>query len=254
MTSLLSNLEKQLLERRIADGNFSSSEIFSCPEESFFYAQCLERMLFNQCLRNELVVEFGSGDGIPVINSLLKSGFSGVVHGFELSSFACDVACSRIKKLGIDNQYIIHNQSFFEGIQALAANYLIANPPYIPAPDAQIMMPDLYGGRDGAEITKQLLSVGCQTALLMVSAYSNPIGTINHALAEGYKVVDFMVAPLQFGRYSSEPKVQHWIHELRQEQKAFYSESSYFLAGVLFNKSSSAIDLSDELIKVMTVL
>jgi hypothetical protein len=67
--------------------------------------------------------------------------------------------------------------------------------------------------------------------------------------------VDFMVSPLKFGYYTSEPKVRQTITALRHKQKAFFSENIYFLAGVLFQRHSSFnACLSEEFLKVMTVL
>jgi hypothetical protein len=48
----------------------------------------------------------------------------------------------------------VHDECFFQGAQrlyrpaghsALSDCALIANPPYLPAPDADILMPDLFG-------------------------------------------------------------------------------------------------------------
>lgn len=235
--------------------SYSPEQVFFCPEESHFYSQCLEKMVLNRCPASEQVIEFGAGDGSPVINGLLKTRFDSVIHGYELSAAACESARSRIQQYQLGQKYVIHNHCFFEGLERTPANYLIANPPYIPAPDNQICMPALHGGIDGATITKRLLSVNCQNVLLMISAYSNPVETIEYAIDQGYKVSDFMVSPLQFGYYSSEPKVRHWIAQLRQHKKAFYSSNIYFLAGVLFQRQPySGSDLSHELLKVMTVL
>lgn len=233
----------------------SLHSVFCCPEESHFYAQCLEKMVLNQCSSAETIVEFGSGDGSAVIHGLLKTAYSGAIHGYELNPTACKVADRHIRQQGLTNRYIVHNQCFFEGLKQHAAECLIANPPYIPAPDDRILMPELYGGLDGAEITKMLLTVGCERVLLMISAYSNPVETIHHALAQGYQVVDFTLTPLPFGHYSSEPKVKSWIAKLRSQNKAFYSSNIYFLTGVLFQKSQTTTsDLSEELLKVMTAL
>lgn len=235
--------------------SYSPDDVFFCPEESQFYSQCLEKMVLNRCEPFEKVIEFGTGDGTPVISGLLKTKFDGTIHGYELSAAACQVAQNRVRQYQLEKKYEIHNHCFFEGYNSIGADYLIANPPYIPAPDARIYMPALHGGIDGATITNRLLSVGCNTVLLMISAYSNPVETIQHAIAEGYSVIDFMITPLQFGYYSSEPKVRDWITKLRNENKAFYSANVYFLAGVLFQKKSAdEVDLSAELIKVFTVL
>lgn len=58
----------------------------------------------------------------------------------------------------------IHNSCFFKGVQDIPASCLIANPPYIPAPDNNILMPALHGGEDGANLTR--VSSMCQNAYL----------------------------------------------------------------------------------------
>jgi methylase of polypeptide subunit release factors len=234
--------------------SYLPKEIFICPEESQFYAQCLENMVLNRCNISNTIVEFGSGDGSPVISALQKSIFKGVIHGFELNSFAYQLACLKIKEYQLQDRYIIHNCCFFEDLP-FNANYLIANPPYLPAPDNNLYIPDLHGGTDGAKITKKLLSLGYINVLLMVSAYSNPVEIVDYAAQQGYRVIDFMVSPLKFGYYSCEPKVKKAILELRNQHKAFYSKNVYFLSGVLFRRADeTSINLSEEFIKIMTVL
>jgi methylase of polypeptide subunit release factors len=211
-------------------------------------------MVLKHCTHFDTVVEFGAGDGSPVINCLLKIQFDGSIQGYELKSEACELGQSRIKQYRLQNQYTIHHKCFFKNFSS-KATYLIANPPYLPAPDDNLYMPSLHGGEDGATITKRLLSIGCENVMLMISAYSNPVETIDYALDQGYQVVDFMISPLKFGYYSCEPKVKQTISELRKNRKAFYSQNIYFLAGVLFKKKdSSSTDLSVELLRVMTAL
>ena len=48
----------------------------------------------------------------------------------------------------------VRNECFFRGLQQVQPTMLVANPPYIPAPDNNIMMPQLYGGPDGANLTR----------------------------------------------------------------------------------------------------
>ncbi len=232
----------------------SPKDVFICPEESQFYSQCLEKLVFNHCLPVESVIEFGTGDGSPVINALLKTKFAGRIHGYELNAAACEVARTRIEQYALTDKYLIHNQCFFKHAPT-SAHYLIANPPYLPAPDSDLYMPSLHGGSDGAAITNKLLAVGCENVMVMISAYSNPVETVAWAIAQNYQLVDFMIAPLPFGYYSQEPKVRNTINTLRHQQKAFYSANIYFLAGALFKqKNRATIDLSTEFLKVMTAL
>lgn len=229
-------------------------DIFFCPEESKFYSHCIETLVFHDCGDSGSLIEFGSGDGSPVINSLLRTRFEGLIHGFERNSAACKVATSTIEDYNLSDKYIIHNQCFFDSSKP-HAGYLISNPPYLPAPDDDIYLPLLHGGTDGSTLTKQLLSLSYDNALMMISSFSDPEGTINHAKVQGYGVADFVVVPLPFGYYSSEPKVQNTIKELRDHNRAFYTEQIYFLAGVLFKKQHDCkVDLSAELTQVMTSL
>ena len=229
-------------------------DVFFCPEESNFYSHCLETLVLKNCFNSESIIEFGSGDGSPVIKSLLRTEFEGTIHGFELNSLACQVANSKIKEYKLNGKYIIHNRCLFDSAKP-DATYLVSNPPYLPALDNKIYQPLLHGGIEGITVTKQLLSLNYQNVLVLVSSYSNPEGLINYALAKDYYVSDFMISPLQFGYYSSEPKVRDRITELRRNNRAFYSKNIYLLAGVLFTKESASTgDLSTELVKLMTSL
>jgi len=234
--------------------SFTENEVFFCLEESYFYSHCLERFVLSACVDSESIVEFGCGDETPVIHCLTRNAFSSTIHGYDLNSDACQLGKARIDQYNLLDRYKIHNESFFDAKRP-QAKYLIANPPYLPALDDDIQMPLLRGGDDGAGITNQLLSLNYPTVLLMVSSYSNPVATINWGLQNDYYVADFMVTPLQFGYYSSEPKVKRTINQLKKIGKAFYSQNIYFLAGVLFKKRHrTAVDLSPELIKVMKSL
>lgn len=228
-------------------------DIFFCPEESNFYSNCLENFILRNCDDANSIIEFGSGDGSPVINSLLRNKFDGVIHGFELNTSAWKAANLTIDEYNLTDKYVVNNSCLFEA-STPNANYLIANPPYLPAPDDDIYMPLLFGGEDGATITNELLSLGYENVLLLVSSFSNPLSTIAQAQEHGYSISNFVILPLKFGYYSSEPKVKNHIEELRKHNMAFYSGDYYFLAGVLFQQDASTVDLSKELTQVMTSL
>lgn len=51
------------------------------------------------------------------------------------------------------------------------------------------------------------MTFGFDSAILLISSYANPVETLHHARQQGYQVTDFMVTPMPFGYYSSEPKV-----------------------------------------------
>lgn len=239
---------------KIAKKSPSGKEVFICPEESNFYSQCLDTMVLSDCGIDEVAIEFGAGDGLPVINSLLRTKFDGFIHGYELNQTACKIANSKIDDYELNDKYVVHNSCFFNSPKP-DARYLISNPPYIPSVDNDIYMPLLHGGNDGSNITKQLLSLDYDKVLLMISSYSNPADTIDYAFEQGYLVSRFLVTPLQFGYYSSQPKVRNTIAKLRENKMAFYSDNIYLLAGVLFEKPNQyVVDLSAELVQILTSL
>ena len=227
-------------------------EVFFCPEESNFYAYCLETLVLNQCIGTESIIEFGSGDGSPVIQSLLRTESNSVVHGFELNKQASEEANLKIQKYGLSEKYLIHNSSFFDSLRP-KAKYLVSNPPYLPAVDNKLYQPLLHGGLDGITVTKKLLGLDYENVLVMVSSYSNPEGLLDYALTKGYHTSNFIISPLKFGYYSSEPKVMDRIQEMKKNNMAFCSKNIYLLAGVLFTKWHKAkADLSTELLQLMT--
>ncbi|HEY9750967.1 MAG TPA: methyltransferase [Allocoleopsis sp.] len=230
-------------------------DIFFCPEESNFYSNCIENLVLKHCVGSESIIEFGSGDGSPVIQALLRTEFEGTVHGFEINHLACDVAHEKISEYELSDRYKVHCNSFFDSLK-FQADYLISNPPYLPALDNKIYQPFLHGGIDGITVTKKLLSCNHKNVLVMAASYSDPQGLVDYAHEQDYVVSDFIISPLPFGYYSSDPKVQSRIADLRREKRAFYTDNLYLLAGVLFTKQEVADneDVSIELMRLMTAL
>ena len=60
---------------------------------------------------------------------------------------------------------------------------------------------------ENALTVQTLMSLGLDKAMLLISSYSNPVETLEHARSEGYILRDFMLTSMPFGTYSSEPKV-----------------------------------------------
>lgn len=231
---------------------------FVCPEESSRYAGSLEQLVFNR-LRdqpNPTVIEFGSGTGSPVIAAILNSGFSGCVHGYEISPDAAEAATQAIEQNGLGRNYVVYNESFFDSIGIPQSDYLIANPPYVPSDNSELLtLPGLHGGSEGNDISKKLLSSGYKNVFLEVSSYSNPVGLINHALSLGYKMTDFQVTQMPFGIYSRQDIVQERINEMREAGKAFFSDRCYLVGSAFFTKNlTSEPDLSQEFLACLTSL
>jgi hypothetical protein len=259
----MSALVNEKIRTAVASGFSSYQKLdfckeFICPEESMRYAGSLEQLVFSKfrnALEKPTIIEFGSGTGAPVVTAILNSKFSGTVHGYEINPEASETADRLIEDNGLTNQYIIHNTSFFETKRIVDADYLIANPPYVPCNDQSLLtLPDLCGGPEGNEISKKLLSCGYKNVFLEVSSYSNPKSLLEHALNLGYKVTDFQITQLPFGIYSRQPIVQTRIQEMRESGKAFFSNNCYLVGSTFFAKNTHEQDLSSELLACLTSL
>lgn len=82
------------------------------------------------------IIEFGAGDGSPVISALLKAAPSEdrVVNAYEIGTSAAKLATARAAQFGLSEQYVVRNSCFWQGLQETPCECLIANPPYLPAP------------------------------------------------------------------------------------------------------------------------
>ncbi|HEU0117839.1 MAG TPA: SAM-dependent methyltransferase [Alphaproteobacteria bacterium] len=259
MTLALHKNSREILPLRETEVADSGRKKFICPEESSRYSGSLEQLVFNK-LRdipiNATVIEFGSGTGSPVISAILNSGFWGTVHGYEISPEAAETANALIWENQLSRQYIIHNESFFEAKAIPQADYLIANPPYIPCDDRNsLLLSGLCGGPEGNDVSKKLLSAGYKNVFLEVSSYSNPVAVVEHARSLGYKIIDFQTTQMPFGMYSRQPHVWQRIQELKSAGKAFFSANCYMVGSALFTRDlTREADLSAEFIAGLTAL
>lgn len=218
-----------------------NEEIFTCRDESNFYSMCIEHLLLSQVADDAALVEFGSGDGTPVIDALKKSDFSGHITGFELNATAHATCQTNISTDNLSSRYQVSGGSFFEK-KPHEYDALLANPPYIPFPDNSIRLPYLHGGIHGCELSMRLLREPCRMIMLILSSYSHPTGVIAHARQQGFAVADFFVTHISYGIYSREPKVFEYIMTLKEKGCAYASETGYLLAGVLFVRTGQGCE------------
>ena len=104
--------EKQGVSDRAPACRHTPLQIFVCDEESHFYSQVLEKLLLRNCRdTRSCIIEFGAGDGTPVINALLRGSSAGcnfgdsIVHGYELNLRAAAVASRNAAQMGVAHQY-----------------------------------------------------------------------------------------------------------------------------------------------------
>ncbi|MFP4427900.1 MAG: hypothetical protein ACLFPB_01150 [Desulfovermiculus sp.] len=231
-----------------------SSSHFVCPEESAFYALCLQHLVFAP-QEHTSFVEFGSGDGKPVIAAIKKSSFAGKVTGWEISVPSAARAKHNIEIAGLGSQYTIQKSCFFASAREYAPQAcLIANPPYVPAFDAQeLLMPELWGGPDGDRILRSLFDLDFCSLLLLIPSISNPVQVIRYGLDQGYFVHQYMAITLPFGTYTSQSSVQARLREMQSQKISFFFSSHYLLAGVYMSKRSPPVSGRNEsLLQIMT--
>jgi methylase of polypeptide subunit release factors len=216
---------------------------FNSVDESAHYGASVAMLLSRY--REQLgwedggVVELGSGDASAVAETV--RALPGLrVRGYDISADSVARARENIAALGVADRYTVEVGDFFDQADAAggpAVRTAIANPPYIPAPDGDILMPELWGGVHGNDLVVRLLKAGYENVVVAVASYADPVATVATAAELGYRVVNFLAMGLDYGPYSSEPKVAAHIRRLVAEGHGWAGERGYMVAVTLFTRN-----------------
>ncbi len=262
---------------------------FFDPLESTFYGHCVERLLTSKDLAPLLadgIVELGPGTGRPVVEALRRSGSRVPITGYELDADSARIANRATARAELGNYPVVQGDFFAAteepgarqhgdpadgrkagvvdlpvgpGRDAAArrARCAIGNPPYLPAIARPVGVSQLWGGHDGAHVARRVLSQEMDVVLLMIASISDPVGLVRHARAAGYRIADWSVRPIPFGRYAHQPWVSRRIGELARSGRAFFGPEGYLLAGVTWVRGGAlagAAGAADEPDDAATVL
>ena len=216
---------------------------FSSADESAHYgfSVCMLLEQYRTQLRWEEdgVVELGTGDA-TAISDVVRALPGLRVRSFDISAPTIETARANIAERGVADRYIVELGDFFDQADSSGgarASTVIANPPYIPAPDRDILMPELWGGVHGNDLMLQLLKAGYDNVIAAVASYSDPVETVRTAGDLGYRVGNFLAMGLDFGPYSGEPKVREHIRRLCAEGRGWAGENEYMVAVALFTRN-----------------
>ena len=224
-------------------GNHVVDGFFDCAEESAHYAFSVQLLLTQYATvvpwETEGVAELGSGDARAIAH-VVRAVPGLTVHGTDISVTSVARARQTIAGLGVADRYSVEHGDFFSWAQSPAGrrtSTVIANPPYIPAPDGDILMPELWGGWYGNDLVLRLLKAGFEHVLVALPSYSDPAATLAAAEEAGYRVANFLAMGLEFGAYSREPKVAEHIARLTAEGHGWAGDDSYVVAVALLTRS-----------------
>jgi len=218
--------------------------LFSAADESAHYALSVAMLL--QQYRTQLgweregIVELGTGDAVAMA-AIVAAVPTLRVHGFDISEPSVSQARRNIAARGVADRYRVELGDFFDQSDSTGgptATTVVSNPPYIPAPDRDILMPELWGGPAGNAPMLQLLKAGYDHVIAAVASYSDPATTVATASDLGYRVANFLVTGLDFGAYSLEPKVAAQIRGLCAEGRGWADENGYLVGVALFTRNA----------------
>jgi len=231
---------------------------FDCAEESAHYAFSVQLLLTQYAAvvpwQTEGVAELGSGDARAIAH-VVRAVPGLRVHGTDISATSVERARQTIAGLGVSDRYTVELGDFFawaHSPDAARVSTVIANPPYIPAPDGDLLMPELWGGWYGNDLALRLLTAGFDSILVALPSYSDPAATLAAAAERGYRVANFLAMGLEFGAYSREPKVAEHIARLTAEGRGWAADDSYVVAVALLTRSPQVQrDRSTELLHAL---
>src|SRR4051794_31671833 len=202
------------------------------------------------------VVELGTGDA-TAISQVVTALPDLRVRSFDISAPTVEAARANIAARGLSDRYRVELGDFFDQADSAGGapvSTVISNPPYIPAPDRDILMPELWGGVRGNDLLLQLLKSGYENVIAAVPSYSDPVESVRTATDLGYRVANFLAMGLDFGPYSSEPKVREHIRRLCAEGRGWSGENDYMVAVALFTQDPGIPgDRGSQLLKALQV-
>jgi predicted RNA methylase len=231
---------------------------FSSADESAHYgfSVCMLLEHYRSQLRWEEngVVELGTGDA-TVISDVIRSLPDLRVRSFDISASSVETAQANISARGVADRYTVELGDFFDQADSAGGpevTTVISNPPYIPAPDRNILMPELWGGVHGNDLVLQLLKAGYENVVTAVASYSDPEATVRTAGDLGYRVANFLAMGLDYGRYSNEPKVRDHIRRLCDAGHGWAGDDEYMVAVALFTRNPDIPgDRADQLLRAL---
>ena len=216
---------------------------FSSADESAHYGfsvcMLLEQYRDQLGWETDGVVELGTGDA-TAISDVVRAVPGLRVRSYDISATSIEAARANIAARGIADRYVVELGDFFDQADSAGGPpvaTVISNPPYIPAPDRDILMPELWGGVHGNDLVLQLLKAGYDDVITAVASYSDPEATVRTAEDLGYRVVNFLAMGLDFGPYSNEPKVRRHIRSLCADGRGWADDDGYMVAVALFTRN-----------------
>ncbi|MGY1917171.1 methylase [Blastococcus sp. SYSU DS0973] len=233
---------------------------FSSTDESAHYGfsvcMLLDRYRDQLPWAEEGVDELGTGDATAIAD--VVRALTGLrVRSYDISAPSVERARANIAELGVADRYTVELGDFFDQADSAGghqATTVISNPPYLPAPDRDILMPELWGGVRGNDLVLQLLKAGYTNVISAVASYSDPQGTLRTAEDLGYRVVNFLAMGLDYGPYSSEPKVREHIRRLCEDGHGWAGEGGYMVAVALFTRDPGLPgDRADQLLNSLQI-
>ena len=233
---------------------------FSSADESAHYGfsvcMLLEHYRSQLHWEQEGVVELGTGDA-TAISEVLRAIPDLRVRSFDISASSVEAARANIAARGVADRYTVELGDFFDQADAVGGpqvTTVISNPPYIPAPDRNILMPELWGGVRGNDLVLQLLKAGYDNVVTAVASYSDPETTVRTAQDLGYRVVNFLAMGLDYGAYSGEPKVRDHIRRLCDEGHGWAGDDEYMVAVALFTRNPDVPgDRAEQLLRALQI-
>ncbi|MGZ4622835.1 MAG: methylase [Blastococcus sp.] len=216
---------------------------FSSADESAHYGfsvcMLLEQYRAQLGWERDGVVELGTGDATAIAE--VVAGMPDLrVRSFDISPQSVEMARLNIAARGVADRYAVELGDFFDSADSSGGptvSTVISNPPYIPAPDRDILMPELWGGVRGNDLLLQLLKAGYDNVIAAVASYADPVDTVRTAADLGYRVANFLAMGLDFGPYSNEPKVRAHIRRLCAEGRGWADENGYLVAVALMTRN-----------------
>jgi methylase of polypeptide subunit release factors len=192
------------------------------------------KLLTEGCLKAgnaQLLLDLGTGSGIPLFSALLKSKTNIRAIGVDNDSFGLQIARENLRLFPELQQIELVHADISTFLQNHEADLnsksvlLCSNPPYLPCPEGLASEYDsVNGGRDGTFFLEILLTQSYSPSSILAiqwGSVSNP-EKIFSIIKQGFEIEYLQACELPFGKYSVSKPINGHLHDLRTKSKSAF--------------------------------
>jgi len=197
--------------------------------EGILFRELIHKALMSHPGRVERLIDFGCGSSLTTISAILdlpEASRPVQVRAIDVNDEAIAASKHNVSAVGFEHVYRIEKMDmlsvFKENATDLSADLIVANPPYVPAPDENQsgFLTPVNGGADGLRFLRPLLQMPLKTGTrvaIVASSLSSP-ADLADLINASFTVISCDSHVVQFGPYLKSEPIHSYVKSMREQE------------------------------------